>query len=215
MTTEAAKMSALTWSELPGIMSGSGDDTGTEPSDETLVAAVARGEERALELLIRRHGGWAARFAERLTGNAAMADEVVQNGFLKIWQKAGTWEGRSRFSTWLYRVPHNLAVDPLRAQRNAGRSARRVLGCQSVPGRYRGWPLRRREDASLDTMLTLPVEERRPVLNEMRRQPPRGMSPPAGGPGHRDGLGTPASGANADDAPQGPPPVEDDEPPVE
>ncbi len=118
MTTQAAKMSALTWSGLPGIMSGSGDDTGTEPSDETLVAAVARGEERALELLIRRHGGWAARFAERLTGNAAMADEVVQNGFLKIWQKAGTWEGRSRFSTWFYRVLHNLAIDQLRAQRN-------------------------------------------------------------------------------------------------
>ena len=118
MTTETAKMSALTWSGLPGIMSGSGDDTGTEPSDETLVAAVAHGEERALELLIRRHGGWAARFAERLTGNAAMADEVVQNGFLKIWQKAGTWEGRSRFSTWFYRVLHNLAIDQLRAQRN-------------------------------------------------------------------------------------------------
>lgn len=118
MTTEAAKMSALTWSGLPGIMSGSGDDVRTEPSDETLVAAVARGEERALELLIRRHGGWAARFAERLTGNAAMADEVVQNGFLKIWQKAGTWEGRSRFSTWFYRVLHNLAIDQLRAQRN-------------------------------------------------------------------------------------------------
>ena len=118
MTTQAAKMSGLTWSGLPGIMSGSGDDTGTEPSDETLVAAVARGEERALELLIRRHGGWAARFAERLTGNAAMADEVVQNGFLKIWQKAGTWEGRSRFSTWFYRVLHNLAIDQLRAQRN-------------------------------------------------------------------------------------------------
>lgn len=118
MTTQAAKMSALTWSGLPGIMSGSGDDTGTEPSDETLVAAVAHGEERALELLIRRHGGWAARFAERLTGNAAMADEVVQNGFLKIWQKAGTWEGRSRFSTWFYRVLHNLAIDQLRAQRN-------------------------------------------------------------------------------------------------
>lgn len=118
MTTEAAKMSALTWSGLPGIMSGSGDDARTEPSDETLVAAVARGEERALELLIQRHGGWAARFAERLTGNAAMADEVVQNGFLKIWQKAGTWEGRSRFSTWFYRVLHNLAIDQLRAQRN-------------------------------------------------------------------------------------------------
>ena len=118
MTMEAAKMSALTWSGLTGIMSGSDDDARAEPNDETLVAAVARGEERALELLIRRHGGWAARFAERLTGNAAMADEVVQNGFLKIWQKAATWEGRSRFSTWFYRVVHNLAIDQLRAQRN-------------------------------------------------------------------------------------------------
>jgi len=118
MTMEAAKMSALTWSGLPGIMSGSDNDARAEPNDATLVAAVARGEERALELLIRRHGGWAARFAERLTGNAAMADEVVQNGFLKIWQKAATWEGRSRFSTWFYRVVHNLAIDQLRAQRN-------------------------------------------------------------------------------------------------
>ena len=118
MTTEAAKMPSPVWGGLPGFMSGSGDDARTEPSDETLVAAVARGEERALELLVRRHGGWAARFAERLTGNAAMAEEVVQNGFLKIWQKAGTWEGRSRFSTWFYRVLHNLAIDQLRAQRN-------------------------------------------------------------------------------------------------
>jgi uncharacterized membrane protein len=69
--------------------------------------------------------------------------------------------------------------------------------------------------AFLDTVLTLPVQERRGLLNEMRRQPPRGMSPPAGGPGRRDGLRPPASGADADDAPQGQPPGEDDEPPVD
>ncbi len=118
MTTEAAKIPALTWRGLPAIMSGSSEEARDEPGDEALVAAVARGDERALELLVRRHGGWAARFAERLTGNAALAEDVVQNGFLKIWQKAGMWEGRSRFSTWFYRVLHNLAIDQLRAQRN-------------------------------------------------------------------------------------------------
>lgn len=117
MTTEAAKIPAPMWRGLPGFMSGSGEQERAEPSDESLVAAVARGEERALELLVRRHGGWAARFAERLTGNAAMAEEVVQNGFLKIWQKSASWEGRSQFSTWFYRVLHNLAIDQLRARR--------------------------------------------------------------------------------------------------
>jgi len=117
MTTEAAKIPAPMWQGLPGFMSGSGEQERGEPSDESLVAAVARGEERALELLVRRHGGWAARFAERLTGNAAMAEEVVQNGFLKIWQKSASWEGRSQFSTWFYRVLHNLAIDQLRARR--------------------------------------------------------------------------------------------------
>jgi RNA polymerase sigma-70 factor (ECF subfamily) len=65
---------------------------------------------------VERHGGWAARFVERLTGNAATAEEVVQDGFLRLWHNADRWEGRSRFSTWFYRVLHNLAVDRLRAR---------------------------------------------------------------------------------------------------
>jgi RNA polymerase sigma-70 factor (ECF subfamily) len=91
--------------------------TGTEPGaldDATLVAAVARRDARALEVLVTRHGGWAARFAERLTGNAATAEEVVQDAFLRLWNNAERWEGRARFTTWFYRVLHNLAVDRLR-----------------------------------------------------------------------------------------------------
>ncbi len=85
--------------------------------DETLVAALARRDQRALAQLVERHGGWAARFAERMTGNAQTAEDVVQNAFLRLWNSAGRWEGRSRFTTWFYRVLHNLAVDELRRRR--------------------------------------------------------------------------------------------------
>jgi RNA polymerase sigma-70 factor (ECF subfamily) len=85
-------------------------------SDEELVGAVARQDARALEALVHRHGGWAARFAERITGSPQQAEEVVQNAFLRLWQRAERWEGRSRFSTWFYRVVHNLAIDRRRAE---------------------------------------------------------------------------------------------------
>ena len=85
--------------------------------DETLVAALARRDQRALAELVARHGGWAARFAERMTGNAQTAEDVVQNAFLRLWNSAERWEGRSRFTTWFYRVLHNLAVDELRRRR--------------------------------------------------------------------------------------------------
>lgn len=86
--------------------------------DETLVAALARRDQRALAQLVQRHGGWAARFAERLTGNAQTAEDVVQNAFLRLWNSPERWEGRSRFTTWFYRVLHNLAVDELRRRRS-------------------------------------------------------------------------------------------------
>jgi RNA polymerase sigma-70 factor (ECF subfamily) len=86
--------------------------------DETLVAALARGDQRALAQLVQRHGGWAARFAERMTGSPQVAEEVVQNAFLRLWNSAERWEGRSRFTTWFYRVLHNLAVDELRRRRS-------------------------------------------------------------------------------------------------
>ena len=86
--------------------------------DETLVAALARRDQRALAQLVQRHGGWAARFAERMTGNAQTAEDVVQNAFLRLWNSAERWEGRSRFTTWFYRVLHNLAVDELRRRRS-------------------------------------------------------------------------------------------------
>ena len=92
-------------------------DQDIEPADEALVLAVARREEHALALLLSRHGGWAGRFAERLTGDPQTAEEVVQTAFLRLWSRADRWEGRSRFTTWFYRVLHNLCIDEIRRRR--------------------------------------------------------------------------------------------------
>ena len=41
----------------------------------------------------------------------------MQNAFLRLWNGAQDWQGRARFTTWFYRVVHNLAIDELRRRR--------------------------------------------------------------------------------------------------
>ena len=88
-----------------------------EISDETLVLAVMRRDQRALAELLRRHSGWAARFAERITASPELAEELVQSAFMRVWDKAEEWQGKARFTTWFYRVLHNLCIDQVRRKR--------------------------------------------------------------------------------------------------
>lgn len=83
-------------------------------TDEALIAALVHRDTHALATLVQRHGSWAARFATRLTGSPETAEEIVQTAFLRLWNGAGKWRGASRFTTWFYRVVHNLAIDELR-----------------------------------------------------------------------------------------------------
>jgi RNA polymerase sigma-70 factor (ECF subfamily) len=86
---------------------------GREVCDDDLVERVASGDEDALRRLIDRHGAALLSLAERTTGNAADADEVVQESFIKLWAMAAEWRagGAARLSTWLYRVVLNGAID--------------------------------------------------------------------------------------------------------
>jgi RNA polymerase sigma-70 factor, ECF subfamily len=88
-----------------------------EAVDHELMAAVARQDARAYARLVERHLGWALRFVERLVGARADAEDLVQTAFLRVWQGAARWEPDARFSTWFYRVLHNLCMDHFRARR--------------------------------------------------------------------------------------------------
>ena len=75
------------------------------------MARVARGDERAFQLLSRRHLPAMLGLARRILGNAAEAEDVAQEAFLRVWTHAPRWQPLAQFRTWLTRVVVNLCLD--------------------------------------------------------------------------------------------------------
>lgn len=84
--------------------------------DATLVLRVGEGDVGAYRELVRRYAPKLSRFAERLLRDASEAEDVVQETFLRLWQRARDYAPDARVTTWLHRITHNLAVDRLRAR---------------------------------------------------------------------------------------------------
>jgi RNA polymerase sigma-70 factor (ECF subfamily) len=86
--------------------------------DEELMARVQAQDAEAFGLLLDRHLAPLGRFLYRVGGNAADAEAIAQEAFLRIWKEAARWQsGRVKFSTWLYRIARNLAIDQHRRRR--------------------------------------------------------------------------------------------------
>ena len=75
------------------------------------MARVARGDERAFQLLSRRHLPAMLGLARRILGYAAEAEDVAQEAFLRVWTHAPRWQPLAQFRTWLTRVVVNLCLD--------------------------------------------------------------------------------------------------------
>lgn len=87
----------------------------TQHTDEQLMARIAQGDARAFDSLVRRHLPRAYAIARRVLLNQQDAEDAAQEAFSKIWMKAGSWQpGRAAFTTWLYRVVANAALDMAR-----------------------------------------------------------------------------------------------------
>jgi RNA polymerase sigma-70 factor (ECF subfamily) len=83
--------------------------------DASLVAAMGRGDARALEVVYERHSRGVYSLALRLLSDGPAAEEVVQETFLKLWRTPGAYQPqRGRLFPWLLGVAHHHAVDLLR-----------------------------------------------------------------------------------------------------
>jgi RNA polymerase sigma-70 factor (ECF subfamily) len=82
-----------------------------DDSDEALMVRVARGDQRAFQLLSRRHTPVMLGLARRILGNAAEAEDAVQEAFIRVWTHAPRWQPLALFRTWLTRVVVNLCLD--------------------------------------------------------------------------------------------------------
>jgi RNA polymerase sigma-70 factor (ECF subfamily) len=85
-----------------------------DESDEALMLRIARGDERAFRALMPRYAARAAGLARRICGNAADAEEIVQEAFLRVWVHAPRWRPEALFRTWFYRIVFNLALNKKR-----------------------------------------------------------------------------------------------------
>jgi RNA polymerase sigma-70 factor (ECF subfamily) len=90
-------------------------------SDARAVERTLAGERDAYRVLVERYSLNLYRLAYRMTGNSHDAEEVVQEAFLRAYQKLGQFAGNSNFGTWVYRIAANYAIDRIR-QRNVEES---------------------------------------------------------------------------------------------
>jgi RNA polymerase sigma-70 factor, ECF subfamily len=82
-----------------------------------LIRAGRRGDHQSVETLFRRYQRRLFRTALRVLGNAADAEDVMQDAMLSAYRALAHFEGRSQFSSWLTRIVINAALMQKRAQK--------------------------------------------------------------------------------------------------
>lgn len=86
-------------------------------SDTILIEKFSKGCEASFEELVRRYETKVHNLAMRLTRNLEDAEEVLQDVFVTVYRKVGGFEGKAKFSSWLYRITVNAAFMKLRKRK--------------------------------------------------------------------------------------------------
>jgi RNA polymerase sigma-70 factor (ECF subfamily) len=100
--------------ESKNLCGAGAEASGRQRLDETLIKSIAAGDKFAMQVLFQRHNVRVYRFVLRLTGNVCLAEEIVSETFLNVWQRAGTFAAKCQVSTWLLAIARHKAVSVLR-----------------------------------------------------------------------------------------------------
>src|SRR5262249_11263396 len=92
------------------------DNAPTDLEDRTLVARARSGNREALEELVRRHQGWIYNIAVRMLYHPHDAEDATQEILIKAVTQLSSFEGRSSFRTWLYRIVVNHVLNMKRGR---------------------------------------------------------------------------------------------------
>jgi RNA polymerase sigma-70 factor (ECF subfamily) len=83
-------------------------------TEARLVAQALGGSQTAFEQILRRYQRPVLSLLVRLTGDAALAEDLAQETFVKAFRNLAAFDSRRRFSSWLFRIAHNTGIDALR-----------------------------------------------------------------------------------------------------
>lgn len=84
--------------------------------EKHIVELLKEGNEKAISLLYEHYGDTLYGVALKVVRNEALAQDVLQESFVKIWKKSGTYDAsKAKLFTWLFRITRNTAIDKLRS----------------------------------------------------------------------------------------------------
>jgi RNA polymerase sigma-70 factor (ECF subfamily) len=86
-------------------------------SDAELAREALAGSEAASHALVNRYATPAINFIYRYVRNRALAEDLAQEGFLRVFQRLGSYDPNRKFSSWFFQVLRNLTIDYLRVNR--------------------------------------------------------------------------------------------------
>jgi RNA polymerase sigma-70 factor (ECF subfamily) len=98
----------------PGNLSQSMDEQ--IPSEE-LMARIAKGDNDAFEILVNRHQTSILNLVYRFIGDRTQAKDLAQEVLIRVWQAAGSYQPKAKFTTWIYRITANLCFNELKSAR--------------------------------------------------------------------------------------------------
>lgn len=133
--------------------------------DVALMLRFQGGDEGAFDELVRRHQKTVLNIAWRYAGDRALAEDLAQEIFVKVWRARGSYRPEARFSTWLYRIAVNRCLNEIRSRpRQAPLPVEETL--EETAGTRPDDDLRRRElrDAVRRAVDDLPANQRMAVI---------------------------------------------------
>jgi len=88
-----------------------------EQSDAELARQALAGSETAYRDLVARYATPAVNFVYRFVRDRSLAEDLAQEGFLRVYQRLGTYDPERKFSSWFFQVLRNITIDYLRVNR--------------------------------------------------------------------------------------------------
>ncbi|MBZ5514043.1 MAG: sigma-70 family RNA polymerase sigma factor [Acidobacteriia bacterium] len=143
--------------------------------DLELMLRVRQGDAESFDLLLNRHRGPLVSFFSRMVRDQALAEDLAQEVFLRVYQARHRYQPEARFTTWLYRIATNLALNALRDRKGiraavegeaeASQAESKVERLpDSQPTAEQGMMLTEREKTIRQAVQSLPENQRAAVI---------------------------------------------------
>ena len=136
-------------------------------SDEALFLASQAGDELAFRTLVERHSHLIRRLALNVVRDELEAEDVAQETFVSAWRNRQAWRPEARFTTWLYRIAMNKAIDRYRSRRAAPQSQEviaqiidREVSLSETPEQHGGLERRQVSTTLMAALDALPATQR-------------------------------------------------------